>query len=54
MFQNAANGSGDPGGTGNYVNLVLQAHSSGDYTEAIRIGSSRGSYGAQAVIVYST
>ena len=40
-FQAACDGTGDPGGAGNEVNLVLEAHSAGDYSQNIKIASSR-------------
>jgi len=39
-LQNACDGSAD-GGSGDEVNLVLEAHSTGDYSENIKIASSR-------------
>ena len=39
-FQAACNGTADGGG-GNEVNLVLEAHSAGDYSQNIKIASSR-------------
>jgi len=39
-FQAACNGTADGGG-GNEVNLVLEAHSAGDYSENIKVASSR-------------
>jgi len=39
-FQAACNGAADGGG-GNEVNLVLEAHSAGDYSQNIKIASSR-------------
>jgi len=39
-FQAACNGEADGGG-GNEVNLVLEAHSAGDYSQNIKIASSR-------------